>query len=218
MKSIIIAGSRGIGKCISDNLKEISDVIISTNSKQVDTTKISDVKSFVAENDSADVLVLNTGGPPAMDFFDITEELWIENFNRLFLSFCILLKSIRINKGGYVFLISSFNIKEPDQNLILSNSFRLAFTSVFKSLSKRDLKNSVSYINIAPGPMKTDRLSSLLSEKNKTFEQFASELPTKSIGDPNEIGLFVKFVVENKIKSLNGLTINFDMGLSNYVL
>ena len=218
MKSIVIAGSRGIGKSVSNNLKEVSDILVSTNSNELDTTKISDVKSFIKNHDSTDVLVLNTGGPPAVDFFDIDEELWIENFNRLFLSFCLLLKGIRINRNGYVFLISSFNIKEPDQNLVLSNSFRLAFTSVFKTLSKKDLEKSISYINIAPGPMKTDRLASLLAAKNKTFEQFAAELPTKNIGDPNEIGLFIKFIVENKIKSLNGLTINFDMGLSNYVL
>ena len=42
---------------------------------------------------------------------------------------------------------------------------------------------------------------------------FEKTLPGKKVPDPKEIGLFVKFVVENKIKSFNGVTIPFDSGL-----
>ena len=59
---------------------------------------------FVKNNNSTDVLVLNTGGPPAKILLDVTEEEWISYFNQLFLSFVILLNNIKIKKNGYVFL------------------------------------------------------------------------------------------------------------------
>ena len=121
---------------------------------------------------------------------------------------------MKIKKGGYVFLISSFNIKEPNPNLVLSNSYRIAFTSVLKSVSKILAKNNITCINIAPGPIKTDRLYSLVDD----METFENSLPLGRAGTIEELGTFVSSIVENNIKYLNGVTINFDGGSSNYVL
>lgn len=218
MKAIILAGTRGIGKSVADNLKVICDEIISPGKSVIDTSDLSSVKSFATKHQETDILILNTGGPPAMPFEDITEDVWLKYFNQLFLSFMVLLKEIKIRKGGYVFLISSFNIKEPADNLILSNSLRLASWSVLKSLSKRDLKEEITYINIAPGPTETDRLRDLASKDGKSLLEVAESLPTKRISNPDEIGRFVRSLVEQKIKAVNGVSINFDMGLSSSVL
>ncbi|MFH0875117.1 MAG: SDR family oxidoreductase [archaeon] len=218
MKSIVLGGTRGIGKQIGIKLAEISTEIVLTGRKDIDTSNLDSVKKFAAQHPYTDVLVLNTGGPEEILFQDATEELWYKYFNQLFLSFVILLQNIKINEGGYVFLISSFNIKEPSQKLILSSSLRLGFVSVFKTLSKINIEKKISYINIAPGPTKTDRLVELLSKTGRTIDDLSNKLPTKRVIDPEEIGIFVKLIVENKISSLNGVTINFDMGLGNYVL
>ena len=74
-------------------------------------------------------------------------------------------------------------------------------------------KSKISFINIAPGPIKTKRLERLLKAENISIENFAKNLPTSQVPEPDEIGLFVKFVIENKIKSFNGVTIPFDSGL-----
>ncbi len=218
MKAIVLAGTRGIGKCVANALTEICDEVVAPGRAILDTSDLANVKDFAKGNPLADVLVLNTGGPPAMPFNKITEEDWVKYFNQLFLSFMLLLKDIKINDNGYVFLISSFNIKEPADNLILSNSYRIASWSVLKSLSKRDLKRNVTYLNIAPGPTQTDRLKELAQNDGKTLEEVAANLPTKRISDPDEIGKFVKSIVEHKIKAINGVSINFDMGLSNSIL
>ena len=107
-----MAGTRGIGKSIVDNIHDICDDVVSPGKSELDTSDPANVLSFAKKHPSTDILVLNTGGPPAMQFSDITEEIWLKYFNQLFLSFMILLKNIRVNKEGYVFLISSFNIKE----------------------------------------------------------------------------------------------------------
>ena len=84
MKAIVLAGSRGIGKGISDELNLICDEVISTSSSDLDTSNIEQVKEFVSEQQETDILVLNTGGPPAKDFYDITEDEWFKYYNQLF--------------------------------------------------------------------------------------------------------------------------------------
>ena len=88
-KSIIIAGSRGIGRGISKHLQTISKETIALSSKDFDTSKIHDTNKFVKKYKSADVLVLNTGGPPPTDFYTISNDDWLNYFNQLFLSFCL---------------------------------------------------------------------------------------------------------------------------------
>jgi 3-oxoacyl-[acyl-carrier protein] reductase len=213
-EAIVIAGSRGIGKAIGDSLTDIGINVTATSKKDLDTSDLNSVKNFISDHKETDILVLNTGGPPAVDFFDIKEEDFCKYHNQLFLSFCMMLQSIKVRENGYVFLVSSFNIKEPNSKLILSNSYRMAFTSVLKSLSKTLAAKNITCINIAPGPIKTERLYNLVDDMD-TFEK---SLPLKRAADPHELGVFVKSIVENDIKYLNGVTINFDGGQSNYVL
>ena len=96
----------------------------------------------------------------------------------------------------------------------MSNCYRLAFTTVLKSLSKSFAKENISCINIAPGPIDTDRLRGLVDN----VEELGKNLPMGRVGKPEEIGKFIRSIVENNIKYLTGVTINFDGGHSNYVL
>ena len=214
MKAIVLAGSRGIGKGIADKLKDICDEVVTTSSSQLDTSNIEQVKKFVKEQGSTDILVLNTGGPPAKNFFEITEDEWLKYYNQLFYSFVYILQNLKMNDGGYIFLISSHQIKEPKDTMSLSVAYRIAFSSILKLLTKTYAKRQVTCINIAPGPIATDRLKSLVSD----MKALEARLPLGRIGTVEELGLFVKSIVENNIKYLTGVTINFDGGHSTYVL
>ena len=213
MKAIVLGGTKGIGKSIAHNLNKICNNVIAVGRKDIDTTSIESVKNFAKKHTDTDILVLNTGGPPDLKIEEIDDIIWLENFNKLFLSFFNLIKEIKIKKNGYVFLISSFIIRQPGTELIISSSLRSGFVSLFKSLSKVYKDSNISFINIAPGPIKTERLLNLLKKDNMTIEKFAKTMPGNVIPDPNEIGLFTEFVVNNKIKSFNGVTIPFDSGL-----
>ena len=160
---------------------------------------------------NTDILVLNTGGPPVIEFKKISEEDWNNYHNQLFLGFCTILQQISINDNGYIFLITSNVIKEPNSKLIISGAYRAAFASVFKILSKEFAKRQISCINIAPGPINTDRTKELIDN----VEEFVDTLPMKRLGEPEEIGNFVKSIIENNIKYLSGTTINFDGANSN---
>ena len=97
MKAIVLAGSNGIGKGISDELNLICDEVISTSSKDLDTSNIKQVKEFVSKEKQTDVLVLNTGGPPAMDFDNITKDDCMKYHNQLFYGFFLLLQNLKLN-------------------------------------------------------------------------------------------------------------------------
>ena len=212
-KAIVLGGSRGIGKAISDSLKTIDIDVFATSQKDIDTSNLNSVKEFLKINNETDILILNTGGPTPKPFSTITEEDWNKYHNQLFLGFCIILQNIKINDGGYIFLISSNVIKEPNQKLIISSAYRAAFSEVFKVLSKEFAQKNISCINIAPGPINTDRTQELI----ENVQEFEKTLPMKRLGEPEEIGNFVKAIIENNIKYLTGVTINFDGANSNYI-
>ena len=212
-KAIVLGGSRGIGKAISDSLKTIDIDVFATSQKDIDTSNLNSVKEFLKINNETDILILNTGGPKPKPFSTVTEEDWNKYHNQLFLGFVTILQNIKVNDGGYIFLISSNVIKEPNPKLIISSAYRAAFSEVFKVLSKEYAQKNISCINIAPGPINTDRTQELI----ENVEEFEKTLPMKRLGKPEEIGNFVKGIVENNIKYLSGVTINFDGANSNYI-
>jgi len=212
-KAIVIGGSRGMGMAIANSLSSIGYDVTATSKKELDTSNIQNVKDFVQKHNETDVLVLNTGGPPAKEFFSVTQDDWLKYHNQLFLGFCMILQKIKINDGGYVFLITSSVIKEPNEKLIISSAYRSAFASVFKILSKTFAEKNISCINIAPGPINTDRTKELIDN----VKEYEKTLPMKRLGEPKEIGDFVKAIIENKIKYLSGVVINFDGAASSFV-
>jgi len=213
INAIVLGGSRGIGKAISGALKTIDIDVFAASKNDIDTSNLESVREFVKNHNQTDILILNTGGPAPKPFHTITEEDWKLYHNQLFLGFVTILQNIKLNNEGYVFLISSNVIKEPNSKLIISSAYRAAFVEVFKVLSKEYAQRNISCINIAPGPINTDRTKELI----ENIEEFEKTLPMKRLGEPEEIGNFVKSIIENKIKYLSGVTINFDGANSNYI-
>tara|TARA_X000000950_G_scaffold288616_1_gene406308 strand:+ start:419 stop:1078 length:660 start_codon:yes stop_codon:yes gene_type:complete len=209
-KAIVIGGSKGIGAKIAKELKKLKIKTLACSRKEIDTSSLESVIKLIKKYPQIDILVLNSGGPPPLSFNKIKIQDWKKYFNQLFLSFFLLLQKIKVKKNGYIFYISSSIIKEPGSSLVISSSLRSAMSSLLKSYSIENSKNNISTINIAPGPFKTGRVKDLV----KNLQKFEKTLPTKKIGNPNEIGKFVKFVVKNKIKYLSGSTVYFDGNLN----
>ena len=212
-KAIVLGGSRGIGKAISNSLKLLEIDVFAASKKDIDTSNLDSVEKFLQIHNETDILILNTGGPEPKPFSTITEKDWNKYHNQLFVGFCTILQNIKINNDGYIFLISSNVIKEPNTKLIISSAYRAAFSEVFKVLSKEYAQKNISCINIAPGPINTDRTQELIDN----IQEFEKTLPMKRLGNPEEIGNFVKGIIENNIKYLSGVTINFDGANSNYI-
>tara|TARA_R100000030_G_scaffold101013_1_gene95757 strand:+ start:4576 stop:5220 length:645 start_codon:yes stop_codon:yes gene_type:complete len=213
MKALVLAGNRGIGKGIADSLESLNINVTRTSTKTLDTSNIQQVEKFIKKEKTTDILVLNTGGPLSQSFESITQEDCNKYHNQLFYSFLKIIQEIKVNDGGFIFLVSSYNVKEPDGKLLLSNAYRVAFISVLKCLSKELAKRNITTINIAPGPIDTDRIRGLVSD----IESLEKRLPLGRLGQVEEIGNLVKSIVQHNIKYLTGVTINFDGGKSNFL-
>ena len=213
-KAIVLGGSKGIGQQITKQIKSLGIKTYSCSRKDIDTSNLTSVKKFIKKHKNTDILILNSGGPPAISFEKISVNQWKNYFNQMFLSYFLILKYIKVNKNGYVFYISSSIIKEPGHELVISSSLRSATSSLLKSYSIKNSKKNISTINIAPGPFKTQRVQELV----KDIKKFENSLPTRKIGDPKEIGLFVKFIIQNNIKYISGSTIYFDGNISKSFL
>ena len=122
----------------------------------------------------------------------------------------MILRDLKINDNGYIFLISSFHIREINPKLVISNSLRVGFWSLLKSISFELAKKNITCVNIAPGPIDTERLRSL----NKNIPGLIKKLPLGRLGKSDEIGKLVKLIVKNDIKYINGTTIFVDGGKS----
>ena len=86
MKSaIVLAGSRGI-EGIADGSEKINIKLNRLSSSDVDTSSISDIDK-ISTTGPYDIVVLNTGGPPSIDFAEITEEDCTKYHNQLFYGF-----------------------------------------------------------------------------------------------------------------------------------
>lgn len=212
--ALVLGSSRGVGAAIVAQLRAASIEAPTISRKEIDTSSAASVDAFIKEHPSTDILVLNTGGPPKKEFAEITHEDWEKYNQQLMVSFATLLQRIKVNDGGYIFLISSHLISEPKENMILSQSYRIASWAMLKALSKSFAARQVSCINIALGPILTDRLKNLTTD----LAALEGKLPMKRAGKPEEVGTFVRSVVEGDIKYLSGVSITFDGGLSAALL
>ena len=212
--ALVLGSSRGVGASIAEELRVIGIDAPSISSKDVNTGDQASILAFAAAHPSTDILVLNTGGPPKKEFKDITQADWELYNQQLFVRFATMLQKIEVRDGGYIFLISSHLISEPKENMILSQAYRIATWSMLKALSKKYAERQVSCINIALGPVLTDRLLNL----TKDLAALEAKLPMKRAGKPEEVGKFVRSIVEGDIKYLSGVSITFDGGMSNALL
>ena len=103
-RAIVLGGSRGIGKAVSNSLKSIGIDVFAASKKDIDTSNLDSVKKFLKSNNETDILILNTGGPEPKPFLTITKDDWEKYHNQLFLGFCTILQNIKINHNGYIFL------------------------------------------------------------------------------------------------------------------
>lgn len=204
--AIVMGGSRGLGRAIAESLSAIGYSVTATSRADIDTSNLDSVKRFASSHNETDILVLNTGGPTPKTFDNVTIEEWQKYHNQLFLGMCVALQSIHVRDSGYIFMISSSVIREPASNLVVSGAYRSAMTSVLKVLSKEMAARQVSVVNVAPGPMDTERFAELVDDT----ESFARNTPMRRIGNPAELGGLIRGIVENNVKYLSGETIMLD--------
>lgn len=253
-KTAIVGGaSRGLGRAIAQTLadegarvvlcarspgrlKAAAREIASTTGGEVlsiaaDLTKGPDIERLVREAQEAfgsiDIVIHNTGGPPAGGFFDHEDEAWQTAFEGLLLSFVRLCRAVvpgmRGKGWGRIVTTTSFTVREPAERLVLSNALRTAVVAASKTLSKEVAGDGITVNCVAQGAFETDRLRSLFKSQaeadsltvDEVRREWESRIPIGRVSQPDELAALVAFLCSDFAASITGACFPIDGGMTH---
>ncbi len=249
--ALVTASSKGIGRATAETLmNEGCRVAICSSNKEnldraaseiaaiygneplsviCDLNKPEDLENTVKAVEETygniDILVNNCGGPPAGYFEDLTEEQWNFSFHQVLMSAVrltkLVLPSMKKNNWGRVINITSLSVKQPVDNLLLSNTFRTGLTAFAKTISNQYGRYGITINTIAPGYTLTARLYELAIDEAKrtgksheeVLASMAAKVPMERLGKPEEIAYLVAFLASERAGYITGTTIPVDGGV-----
>ena len=185
-----------------------------------DVTNPRDLEAVVRRTVEAfggiDILVWNSGGPPPGTALDVTPE-GIEDAVELLLIPAVRLVELCIphlvqSPAGRILLFTSIAVKEPADNLALSNAVRPGVTAWAKSLSRELGPQGITVNCVAPGRIETARLEQLYPEGPSEADLKA--IPLGRWGSPQEFGDVACFLASDRARYVTGTTVLVDGGLS----
>lgn len=248
--ALVAASTKGLGKATAMALaSEGTEVIVNGRDKQnisdtvgemktktgkspfavqADVTKPDDVDRMFHEIagrfGTIHILVTNAGGPPAGSLDDFRDDDWMNAFQLNLMSTVRLIRNaipfMRKQKWGRIVNIVSLTVKQPIDNLLLSNSLRTSVIGLAKTLSKDLARDNVLINNIAPYYVSTKRIDYLMEQtasrlgitKEDALQNIVKDIPLGRLGTPEEFGDVVAFLCSQKNSYLTGSTIQFDGG------
>jgi 3-oxoacyl-[acyl-carrier protein] reductase len=172
-----------------------------------------------------DILVNNTGGPPAGGFEDFDDEAWHRAWELTLMSTLRLtrlaLPALRASGRGRVVNITSSAVKEPNDGLLLSNTYRPGVIGWAKTLSKDEGPNGITINSIAPGYIDTERMQKLYAggdDPGSARRDDEALIPARRFGEPGEIADAITFLCSTRAAYINGITLLIDGGLAKGLL
>lgn len=182
-------------------------------SKETERTKV--LETIFKKFSHIDILVTNTGGPPAGKFEDLSLEQWQQTYKLLLESAVALIQAVlpgmKQQQWGRIIAITSQAVKQPVDNLILSNSVRASVVGLTKTLANELGSHNITVNNVMPGYTKTNRLLSLI-ESNPDFKNAVNEIPLKRFGNPEEFAAAVTFLASERASYITGTSLAVDGG------
>ncbi len=246
-KAVVLGGSSGLGLGIATALaQEKADVLISSSTAAKLEAGVAHIKAasgataktqlcnlgdpasvaaFLAAVPASDVLVLNGGGPPPGSVQKVGEEVWLAQFRSMFLSLTGIagahLPAMRAQKFGRILIVISSGVVEPLPNLGISNSLRAALVGWAKTLAAEVAADGVTVNCIAPGRVRTPRLTTVDAARAKAMgvEVAAVEkaslamIPAGRFGTIEEFGAAGAFLASRQASYTTGSIFRVDGGL-----
>jgi 3-oxoacyl-[acyl-carrier protein] reductase len=172
-----------------------------------------------------DILITNAGGPPAGSFEIFDEETWQKAVDTSFISHVRLIRAalphLRKSDLPSVLTFTSYTVKQPVLNLVLSNSIRAATVGLTKSLAMELGKDGIRFNSILPGWTLTERVQHLMefrAENNKTtveeeMRKQITDIPLGRMAQSEEFAKVAVFLVSPAASYVHGAMLNVDGGI-----
>lgn len=172
-----------------------------------------------------DLLVTNTGGPPAGKFDSFDEETWQRAINLAFMSHVRLINEalphLKESNFASVLTVTSYSVKQPIPNLVLSNSIRSATVGLTKSLALELGADGIRFNSILPGWTKTERVTEIMQQRadlngssvEEEIEKITGASPLGRMATPDEFGRAAAFLLSPAASYITGVMLTVDGGM-----
>ncbi len=244
--AIVCASSKGLGRgCAFSLAREGVNLVITARGKEAlektaqeiraaagvrVTTVAGDITTeagraqVLAACPNPDILVNNSGGPPAGDFRDWNRDTWIKALDANMLTPIELIKAtvdgMIARKFGRIINITSSSVKAPIEILGLSNGARAGLTGFVAGIARKTVVHNVTINNLLPGPFDTDRIRStfeVLAKKRGVGvevirKERTAQCPAGRLGDPAEFGDACAYLCSAQASYVTGQNFLIDGG------
>ncbi|KAA2232145.1 SDR family oxidoreductase [Salinarimonas soli] len=247
-RALVLSSSKGLGRgCAEALAREGADVFMTARSADkleaaaaaintggagrahtmvADLTKDAGaiVEKAMAALGGIDILVANTGGPPARMAADVKPEDWTPMFEAMVMPVFriagLVLPGMRERGFGRIVTIASSGVLQPIPNLAMSNTLRSALVGWSKTLSNEVAGDGVTVNMVLPGRIQTDRLGELdkanADRQGKAVEDVAkaaiAQIPAGRYGRVEEFADMVCFLASERASYVTGSLIRVDGG------